>query len=102
LDTPAEDRECGQRGKYELLCVQQQTGVIQVVERITPQQTKPRPRKFNRKHKLPAIVGKGITQIEQDIKQGLLKITRIGPRSVGAYDEDVAEYQRRLQEKYDN
>jgi hypothetical protein len=69
-----------------------------MVERVAQQQK--RVRIFHRKHKLPAIIGKGITQIEADIKRGLLKMSRIGPRSVGAYDDDVAEYQRRLQEEY--
>jgi hypothetical protein len=47
-------------------------------------------------------VGKGLTQIEEDVKKGYLTLSRIGPRSVGAYEDDVAEYQRRLQEEYGN
>ncbi len=71
-----------------------------MVERVTPPQPQPRIRTFYRKYKLPGIIGKGLTEIEADVKKGLLKLSKIGPRSVGAYEDDLAEYQRRLQEKY--
>jgi hypothetical protein len=69
--------------------------------KVMDQQTQPaRLQKLIRKKHWPEYIGKGRTAIEEDVKKGLLKVTKIGQRAVAAYESDLIAYQELLRQQY--
>lgn len=67
------------------------------MERVAKQQTQqPRLQKIVRKKDLPAYTGLQRTAIDEAIKTGLLKVTKLGARAVGVFEDDLIAYQQRL------
>jgi predicted DNA-binding transcriptional regulator AlpA len=68
-----------------------------MVERVTPQQAQqPRLQRIVRKKDLPQFTGLQRTAIDEAIKAGLLKVTKLGERAVGVFEDDLIAYQQRL------